>query len=50
MCIRYNFLLFPETIVEENRKEAYFKVAAVGVNKTRGNFIENFADKPSSKY
>jgi hypothetical protein len=30
--IGYNVLLFPETIEEENCMEAYFRVAAVGVN------------------
>jgi hypothetical protein len=50
-CIRYNFLLFPETIEEENYKEAYFKVAAVGVNtKHLGILLEKFADKPFPKY
>jgi hypothetical protein len=41
MCIRYNFLLFPETIEGENWKEVYHKVTAVGENtKHVGNLIE----------
>lgn len=51
MCIRHNFVLFPETIEEENYKEAYFKVAAVGVNTTHvGILWKKFANKPFSKY
>ena len=48
---RYIFLLFPETTEEHSWKDAYFKLAAVGVNtKYVGILFKKFVNKPFSKY